>query len=209
MKSVSNNSIDGITERRLLQSVVGVARHVYAAAASSVFMVDRDTGELTFAAVAGTGQQGLVGMRFPAGTGIAGWVASSCQTLIADDVSRTDRFARDAAASTGFLPSSIMAAPLLVDGECVGVLEVLDRGATGPDGSGRDLDDLEMLDLLAVQAALGLALLRRRQVNRVAPPIGSLVERLSDYAAMDSTDPLAVALLGVSLDLLERGAPES
>lgn len=209
MKSLSHDGVDGVTERRLLQSVVAVARHVYAAAASSVFVVDRDTGELTFAAVAGAGQQGLVGMRFPAGTGIAGWVAASCETMIADDVARTDHFARDAAAATGYLPVSIMAAPLVVDGECVGVLEVLDRGITGPDESRRDLDDLEMLDLLATQAALGLALLRRRSGTHVSPPMGSLVQRLSDFAAMDSTDPLAVALLGVSLDLLERGAPDA
>jgi len=189
-----------MTEHQLLQSVVAVARNVYGAAASSVFMVSPE-GDLVFAAVAGAGQQSLVGRRFEAGTGIAGWVAASCQTLIAD-VAETDMFARDAAASTGYLPTSIMAAPLVADGECIGVLEVLDRHtATGePD---RELDDIELLDLLAAQAALSLSLLRRRAQTAV-PRIGSLLARLSEHAAMDSSDPLAVALLSVSLDLLER-----
>ncbi|MEU4380500.1 GAF domain-containing protein [Micromonospora echinofusca] len=204
---MSHPSHSEITERQLLQSMVSVARHVYAAAASSVFMVDPQTGELTFAAVAGAGQQSLVGMRFPAGTGIAGWVAASCQTLIADNVVETDRFARDAAASTGYLPTSIMAAPLIADDECVGVLEVLDRRTAASDA--QELDDLELLDLLAAQAALGLALLRRRERTAVVPRMGNLVARLSEHAAMDSYDPLAVALLGVSLDLLERTPPEA
>lgn len=207
MESLSHELPNGDTERRLLQSVVEVARHVYGAAASSVFMVSPDTGELIFAAVAGAGQQGLVGKRFEAGTGIAGWVAASGQTLIADNVRDTDQFARDAAASTGYLPGSIMAAPLIAEGECIGVLEVLDRHTVASEPS-RELDDMELLGLLATQAALGLALLRRRENGAYAGPrMGSLLARLSEHAAMDSYDPLAVALLGVSLDLLERSTP--
>lgn len=208
MESLSPGLPSGDTERRLLQSVVDVARHVYRAAASSVFMVSPDTGELIFAAVAGAGQRELVGRRFRAGTGIAGWVAASGQTLIADDVEQTDQFARDAAASTGYLPASIMAAPLIADGECIGVLEVLDRHANTSTEPSRELDDLELLGLLATQAALGLALLRRHEdQTHPLPRMGSLLARLSEHAAMDSYDPLAVALLGVSLGLLERPGP--
>ncbi|MEV8506999.1 GAF domain-containing protein [Actinoplanes sp. NPDC051475] len=204
MESFTPELLSGDTERRLLQSVVTVARHVYGAAASSVFMVSPDTEELVFAAVAGAGQRDLVGMRFAPGTGIAGWVAASCQTLIADNVAETDRFARDAAASTGYLPTSIMAAPLVADGECIGVLEVLDRHTDGSRGPGDELDDMELLGLLATQAALGLSLLRLRQQKPAAPRLGGLLARLSEHAAMNASDPLAVALLGVSLDLLER-----
>lgn len=195
------------TERQLLQSVVTVARYIYGAAASSVFMVSPDTGELIFAAVAGEGEQGLVGRRFEPGTGIAGWVAASGQPLITDDVAATDRFARDAAASTGYVPASIMAAPLIADGECIGVIEVLDRHAHDANAPGRELDDIELLGLLATQAALSLALLRRgEQAASAAPRMGELVARLSEHAVMDASDPLAVSLLRISLDLLDRGA---
>ncbi|MET9851540.1 GAF domain-containing protein [Streptomyces sp. NPDC006450] len=198
------------TERQLLQSVVTVARYIYGAAASSVFMVSPDTGELIFAAVAGEGEQGLVGRRFEPGTGIAGWVAASGQPLITDDVGATDRFARDAAASTGYVPASIMAAPLIADGECIGVIEVLDRRAHDANAPGRELDDIELLGLLATQAALSLALLRRsEQAARGAPRMGELVARLSEHAVMDASDPLAVSLLSISLDLLDRGAHPS
>jgi GAF domain-containing protein len=208
MECLSPELRSGVTERHLLQSVVAVARHVYRAAASSVFMVRPDTGELVFAAVAGAGEQRLVGMRFEPGTGIAGWVAASGQPLIADDVHETDQFARDAATSTGYLPTSIMAAPLIADGECIGVLEVLDRHTTGSSEPGRELDDIELLGLLATQAALSLSLLRHsEQGGAQAPRMGSLLARLSEHAATDSYDPLAVALLGVSLELLERVAP--
>lgn len=208
MRSLTNQPFDGATERQLLQSVVAVARYVYGAAASSVFMVDPETGELVFAAVSGEGEEGLLGMRFSPGTGIAGWVAASCQPLVTDDVAGSDRFAQDAADSTGYVPKSIMAAPLVADGECIGVLEVLDRHADPGREPGRELDDIELLGLIATQAALSLSLLRRSgRGGREAPRLGELLARLADHAAVDSSDPLAVTLLSVSLDILERRTP--
>lgn len=148
---------DDITERGLLQSIVEVARSVFGAAASSVFLLDEETDELVFEAVSGEGEESLVGMRFPSGTGLAGWVLMSGQSLIVDDVTQSPQFARDAAESTGFVPASIMAAPLLHDGECIGVLEVLDRG-TRPRG---DLSDVELIGMLATQVAMALELVLR------------------------------------------------
>ncbi|MFI5496416.1 GAF domain-containing protein [Actinoplanes sp. NPDC051859] len=198
--------LSGTSEQHLLQSVVAVARHVYAAAASSIFMVGPDTGELIFAAVAGAGEQNLVGRRFPAGTGIAGWVAMSGQTLIVDHVAETDHFARDAAGSTGYLPSSIMAAPLIAGDACIGVLEVLDPHTTE---TGRELDDLELLDLLATQAAVSLALVRHRDRRTDTVEWGGLLARLSDLSTARTPDPLAVELLGICLHLLQRATAES
>jgi GAF domain-containing protein len=204
-KSGEFSEKSGKNERRLLQSLVAVARHVYGAAASSVFMVCPDTGELIFAAVSGEGEQSLIGKRFGADTGIAGWVAASCETVIADNLSDSDRFARDAASSTGYVPASIMAAPLIADGECIGVLEVLDRHSAGSGEPSHELDDLELLGLLATQAAISLALLRRSEGREpAAPRMREVLTRLSEHVAMDSSDPLAITLLGVSLDLLDR-----
>ncbi|HUC56397.1 MAG TPA: GAF domain-containing protein [Streptosporangiaceae bacterium] len=146
-----------ITERSLLQSVVEVARSVFGAAAASVFLLDEETDELVFEAVAGEGEDHLVGTRFPSGTGLAGWVVMSGQAMLVDDVNDSPQFARDAAESTGFVPSSIMAAPLIRNGECIGVLEVLDRGSR-PRG---DLSDVDLIGLLATEVALGLELLIR------------------------------------------------
>lgn len=144
-----------LSQRRLLQSIVEVARSVFGAAAASVFLVDQDTGELVFEAVCGEGEDHLVGSRFPGDTGIAGWVASSGQPLLVDDVSQNPQFAPDAAKSTGYVPRSIMAAPLITNGECLGVLEVLDRGAR----ERGELGDVDLLGLLAAEVGMAVELL--------------------------------------------------
>ncbi|HWF81405.1 MAG TPA: GAF domain-containing protein [Streptosporangiaceae bacterium] len=155
-----SGSADGrtdVTERSLLQAIVEVARSVFGAAAASVFLLDEQTGELVFEAVAGEGEDDLVGTRFPSGTGLAGWVVMSGQALLVDDVARNPQFARDAAESTGYVPRSIMAAPLIRNGDCIGVLEVLDRGSR-PRG---DLSDVDLIGMLATEVALGLELVLR------------------------------------------------
>ncbi len=156
-----------ITQRALLQSVVETARMVFGAMAASVLLIDRETGDLVFGAVSGEGEESLVGTRFPGGTGIAGWVAASAQPLIVDDVADSSSFSRDAAESTGYVPASIMAAPVIWDGECIGVLEVLDRGARPRN----DLTDIDVLGLLAAEMAMSLELLIRLDWVKEKPEV--------------------------------------
>lgn len=133
----------------LLTSVVTAAKSAFSAAASSVLLLDEATRELVFAAVAGEGADILVGRRFPADRGIAGWVAATGEAMIVDQVTTSAVFARDVAESTGYVPECVMAAQIAHDGSCLGVLEVLDMGRRAP----ADFADLDLLMLLAGQAA--------------------------------------------------------
>lgn len=149
---------------QLLRSIVVVARAIFGAKASSVFLHEPETDELVFAAVAGEDEQGLVGQRMPSSQGIAGWVVSSRTPLVLEDVRSDPRFARSFAERTGFVPKGLMAVPLLHDEEVLGVLQVLDR----PERSTFSLREMELLGLFASQAAIALALLRSARRARAA-----------------------------------------
>jgi signal transduction protein with GAF and PtsI domain len=161
-----------ITQRRVLQSIVEVARSIFGAAAASVFLLEQGTGDLVFEAVAGEGEALLPGTRFPSGTGIVGWTAQCGHPLVVDDVSDTPLFSREAAESTGYVPRSIMAAPLFHDGDCIGVLEVLDRDSR----QRSDLNDLDSLGMLATEIAAVLELLVRVRPERGDEPQHALLD---------------------------------
>jgi GAF domain-containing protein len=146
--------------RSLLQSVVEVARAIFGAKASSVFLLDEEADELVFEAVAGEGEDSLVGKRFPSSTGIAGWVLVTRQPLVIEDVTQDPRFGKDVAESTGYIPKGLMAVPLLHEERSLGVLEVLDR----PQRSQFSLVEMDLLGLFANQAAIALDLLRRARL---------------------------------------------
>ena len=150
--------------RQLLQSVVEVARAIFHAQASSVFLLDEEADELVFEAVAGRGSDTLVGRRFPSSTGIAGWVLVTRQPLVVEDVTADTRFSREAAESTGYVPNGLMAVPLLVDERALGVLEVLDR----PSDARFTLAEMDLLSLFANQAAIALDLLQRARRAQAA-----------------------------------------
>jgi hypothetical protein len=67
--------------KEFLGSVVNTARALFGAAAATVFLLDEQPGELVFEAVSGEGESYMVGRRFPASRGIAGWVLSAHEPL--------------------------------------------------------------------------------------------------------------------------------
>ena len=136
----------------LLQSVVDVARAIFGAQASSVFLLDEDAQELVFQSVSGQGEGFLVGRRFPAAGGIAGWVVASGEPMVVDDLSQASAFDRELAETTQYVPNSLMAAPLVHGERILGVLEVLDPVPQ----SRSNLNDLDLLALFARQAAAAL-----------------------------------------------------
>jgi GAF domain-containing protein len=153
---------------RLLTSTVRTARAVFAAAAGSILLFDEQTRELVFEAVSGEGEEFLVGTRFPADLGLAGWTLVSGEPMAVDDLAENQVFARDVARSTGYVPSSLMVVPLLDDGDVLGVLEVLDPRSR----SGSCIADLDLLMMIADQAALGLSSLARGRTARAALAAG-------------------------------------
>jgi GAF domain-containing protein len=170
----------------LLHSVVDVARAIFKARASSIFLLDEDTDELVFEAISGEGSEQLVGTRFPSSKGIAGWVLVTRQPLVLEDVTGDPRFAREFAEQTGYVPKGLMAAPLLHGERSLGVLEVLDR----PESSKFTLAESDLLGLFANQAALALDLLlaarRARSVLEEGAGEDAVVARLA--AALSHLD---------------------
>jgi GAF domain-containing protein len=163
----------------LLRSIVEVARALFRARASSIFLLDEEADELVFEAVAGEGSDRLLGKRFPSSTGIAGWVLVTRQPLVLEDVGADPRFARDAAEATGYVPRGLMAVPLLHGERALGVLEVLDR----PEDVRFSLEEMELLGLFAAQAAIALDLLQRaRRAQAVLSGSGADVEVLARLA---------------------------
>jgi GAF domain-containing protein len=170
----------------LLRSIVEVARAIFRARGSSIFLFDEETDELVFAAVASSEEQSLLGTRIPSSAGIAGWVLSSRTPLVIDDLANDPRHARDFAETTGYVPQGLMAVPLLYDERALGVLQVLDR----PANSRFSLQEMELLGLFGTQAAIALDLLASARRAR---------------AALDGRGDVAVvARVAAALDRLEE-----
>jgi GAF domain-containing protein len=176
---------DEATCSALLEATAESARRAFGAAACSIALFDEGTDELVFAAVAGEGAGTIVGDRFPADTGIAGWVLTSQQPLAVDEVGSDPRFAADVAERTGYVPKTVMAAPLLRGGRGLGVLSLLDR-ARGT------LSELAAMDLIA--ACAGQASIAAEVVEGIRRARG---EGLGEDAGLAAVARLAAVVEGL------------
>jgi GAF domain-containing protein len=176
--------------RDLLQSIVQVARAIFGAKGASIWLLDEAADELVVEAVARVEDRHILGMRIPSGQGVAGWVLTTRQPIVIEDVQSDARHAKDVAERTGYVPQGLMAVPVLNEERALGVLQVLDRQTTF------SLGEMDLLGLFANQAAIALDLLQRARLAK---------------AVLDDSEPevAAVARVAAALDALEDGRREA
>src|SRR5438874_10019523 len=132
---------------RLLQLIVGAARRTVEADRCTLFLVDRERGELWSKVAQGVG---MAEIRFPMGKGIAGAVAQTNTSVNIPDAYADPRFNQNVDKQTGYRTRSILCVPMRsVEGEVVGVLQALNKF----DGKAFTDEDEELLSALGGQAA--------------------------------------------------------
>jgi len=132
---------------RLLHLVVTSAARIVNADRCSLFLVDRERGELWTKVAQG---MGMTEIRVPVDSGIAGAVVASGQSVNLPDAYADPRFNGSVDKQTGYHTKSILCVPMLsVKGEVVGVVQALNKRI----GAHFDAEDQELLEALGGQAA--------------------------------------------------------
>ena len=137
----------------LIEAVVRTAAGIFEAAAASIALVDRSTGELVYQAAWGAGASDIVGVRLPPGMGIAGAVVEAGEGQAVPECRTDPRFAARIAAGTGYVPHTMVVVPLKRGNKVLGVLSVLDRR----DGNPYTPADVTRGELFAELAVAALA----------------------------------------------------
>jgi Nif-specific regulatory protein len=138
---------------QLLEQIVQTAKHVLRAYGGTLYLVDEHTEELVFVVALGERGSQLQGTRFPVGQGIAGWVAASGQAIAIADVQQDPQWTQGIGQSLGYAPKTMLAIPLLLRDNIIGVLQLMDKD----DGSPFSAGDMATLGLFAQQAAIAIA----------------------------------------------------
>lgn len=158
--------------QELLTSLMSSAMHVMRAKDSSLLLLDEETNELIFNVALGEKGDRLQEFRVKVGQGIAGEVAASGEPIVVADVRQDDRWDASFDARTGFETRSIMAVPIKVRDEVIGVIEVLNAGFSG---SLTD-EDLDVFNAFSAQAAIAIENARIYEVLQTAiAQVGQLV----------------------------------
>jgi GAF domain-containing protein len=170
----------GTAGRTLYRLIVETAASVLNAEAASLFLIDPETDELVFEVALGQPDAETERWRLDPGTGIVGLVAATGQPMAITDAASDPRHAGNVAARMGRAPRNILGVPLFLEGEVVGVLELLDKRGT----SGFTPADVSTMGLFANQAAVAIMQSRAH---------GSLLEFLRAAAGTSTESSASVA----------------
>ncbi len=142
-----------------VEALVQSAGTVCRADGASLLLLSEDRTELYFAHVVGANAEALLKIRLPLNEhSVAGHSVLRRQTLRISDAVTDPRQSKETDAAIGYRTRSLIAAPLLWEGEPLGVLEVVNK----LEGSFDD-DDVEFMQILAGQAAVAVRLARLAQ----------------------------------------------
>ncbi len=163
----------------LLQNILDSAVNILDCEAGSLFLVDDQTGELVFRVTVGPVAKDLLGQRLPPGDGIVGRAVSTRGPVIENDVKQSTSWSADSDERTGFVTRALMAVPLQIRDNVLGVIEVINRR----DGLPFVDEDKALLTAFAGQAAVALE--NARLFTLTDQQLAARVEELSVMQRID------------------------
>jgi signal transduction histidine kinase len=166
-----------------LQTIISEATELTNSELSSILEYDESTKELRFLAMQRFERDLLRPMSVPLEGSAAGWVFRKAQPLIIQDVRADQRHFKVVDQATKHSTHSLVAVPLIVRGEVVGVLEALNK----KDDAHYTEEDLIILETLAALAAQAMKFISLSlQVNASQVQLAELERLKSDFIAITS-----------------------
>jgi signal transduction histidine kinase len=192
LQSVTEAALALLSTDELLDELLTRIRDALGADTCAVLLLDEERGELVARAAKGLEEEVERGVRIPLGRGFAGRVAAERRPIVLEDVDNADLL-NPILREKGI--KSLLGAPLIFQGRVRGVVHV---GTLQPRSF--DADDVELLELVADRAALGI---ERTRVAEELLRLDRLKSNFIAFAAHELRTP-AAAVLGIVETLEQR-----
>jgi putative nucleotidyltransferase with HDIG domain len=181
--------------RRVLETVMTVARDVINAEASSIFMYDQEKNDFFFEVATGQAGEAVKQIRVPWGKGMVGWAAENMKTLLVPDVTQDPRFYSKVDEKSKFVTRNAISVPLRAKDRLIGVAQVLNKkgGTFTP-------EDVELFETLSRQAAVAIENAQlytdlQDLFKSTIRTVVSLIDAKDDYTAGHSSRVTQYALM--------------
>lgn len=185
----------------LLERILSSAVDILSCEAGSLFLVDEETEELIFKATIGPVASDLRGKRLPPGAGVVGKAVKEKSPIIVNDVMKASDWFDKTDQQTGFRTEELLAVPMIVKDQVVGVIEVINKKSGLPFIE----TDQELLIAFAAQAAVAYE--NARLYTQTDQALSDRVEELSVMQRIDrelNTTLDAALAMQITLDWAMR-----
>ena len=178
----------------VLQSIISVASELTQSEVASILRYEEKDGCLYFVAAPWFHRDNIENVCVPLGESIAGWVFKHGKTLVIQDVKADERFYSEVDEAAEFQTKSILAVPLLFNGEPVGVFEAINKTNLAH-YNGEDVTILETLASLTALIVRNHSL--KEEIKTTKQESERLEQMKKDFIAISSHElrtPLGLIL---------------
>jgi len=161
---ISNALFSKVSLDELVKETLEVSLRTVNAGAGSVILYDPKIEKLVFKYVVGPAAPKLTGMQLDPDQGICGEVFQSGLPKITDDPTKEKRHLRTVGEEVHYITKNMVSVPLKsIQGKPIGVMQILNK-----EGANFDEDDLELLTIMAAQAATAIENARLHEEAKLA-----------------------------------------
>ena len=182
----------------LLTQILESAMKLCGGEASSLLLVNKEAQELYFEVSIGGAAADIKRFTVKMGEGIAGWVALHNKSIVVTDAESDNRHRHDISKSVNYPSKAMLAVPMRVKDECLGVIEIINK----IDGKQFTQEDLDWLEIFATQA--GIAVVNARSIEKARNKIEQLNEQMESgfHTTIIAKSPIMLE----KLEMIERVA---
>jgi len=141
-----------IERKKLLEKIMTVTAKSLRAGASSIILLDPDTGELYFEVATGEKNDQVKKIRLKPGEGIAGWVATHGQSVLIPHVEKDPRWSSKVSDRSTVTTTNMICVPIQSNGALLGVLQVINKQGKRPFTK----QDMNLLEQMSAPVAMAL-----------------------------------------------------
>ncbi len=125
LAGIAQNFSNSLDISQTLQNAIERFMQYLNSEAASIFLLESNNSELVCVRCAGPVD--IAGIRIPSEKGIIGNAVNSRRSQMIRDAQNDPNFSKLVDADTGFITRSILAVPLVVNDECIGALELINK----------------------------------------------------------------------------------
>ena len=189
-------------QNTLLVSILESIMCLVECESASILLLNKQDDNLRFAVA--LGPNGAEVKKLTVGkNSIAGWVSQNNKSIIIDDVINDDRFNNIIQDKTGYIVRDMMASPMRCNGECTGVIELINK-SNDKKFSQSDLDVLELMSNMAGITYLSAS--DYRNAKDRASVLQDVVNQGKDYHTFIAESPVIKDLMKVLLEVAKTNS---
>ena len=184
---------------KLMNTIFEKVLMVLEAEAGSFWVPDQAAKEIVCQIAEGPAKKQVTGLRLKEGTGIVGWVTANKQNTVIFDASKDERFSKSVDEKTHFVTKSMLCVPLVVENECVGAIQVINKKTA--DGQFTRID-LEALESLANSGAIAIKNARLYQSEQRIKELNTLLNISQELTSTLDLDRVLLSVVNLGSQVI-------